>query len=311
MPLIKETVKLFERTMDRRIRIHLSLDEKVGSVEADPTQIHQLVMNLCLNARDAVVERLDEKEDPLEEGRIEIRIEEAEIGSEQCRIHPQACVGRFVRLVVSDNGIGMDEESQRHIFEPFFTTKEVGKGTGLGLATVYGIVQQHQGWIEVESAPGEGASFSVYLPRCEVDVSGEREESVPRRGLRGDETVLVVEDEQSVRDLMCRVLEGYGYSVASAGDGEEGLEKFRSGEKTDLVILDVNLPRISGKDFLARLRKMDPQVRVLICSGFLEEGLRAELTRLGAAGILDKPFLPDDLIRSVRSILDRPGGRSE
>jgi CheY-like chemotaxis protein len=194
-----------------------------------------------------------------------------------------------------------------HLFEPFFTTKEPGRGTGLGLSTVYGIVKQHRGYIDVTSEPGRGSTFGVYLPRVEVKPASARPE--PREGLRpgGRETVLFVEDEVALRDLMQRVLAKGGYTVLAAGDGLEALALVEAHPgPIDLVVTDVIMPRMSGPALAARLRARDPGVRLLYVSGYTADQLRSQPDLGKDATLLPKPFTSDGLLRKVREVLDRP-----
>jgi CheY-like chemotaxis protein len=212
-----------------------------------------------------------------------------------------------VRLSIRDTGCGMGPEVLSHLFEPFFTTKEPGRGTGLGLSTVYGIVKQHRGYIDVQSEPGQGSTFSVYLPRVDAKPAAER--ATPRERLRpgGRETVLFVEDEVALRDLMHRVLTKGGYTVLAAGDGLEALALVEGHQgRIDLVVTDVVMPRMSGPELATRLRARDPAIRLLYVSGYTADQLRSQ-TDLGAdATLLPKPFTSDGLLRKVREVLDRP-----
>jgi CheY-like chemotaxis protein len=211
-----------------------------------------------------------------------------------------------VRLRVCDNGTGIAPEDREHIFEPFFTTKGPGQGTGLGLAMVFGIVRQHDGWIECASVPGRGTRFDIYLPRHHAPVSSGPPSPVPAPPSGGRETVLLADDEEPVRDLGRTILEGYGYRVLAARDGQDAVEVYRrERERIDLVILDLTMPRVSGRDALRQLLKIDPRVRVLLASGYGTEHVPDE-DREHTHGFVGKPYRPEDLARAVRAALDRP-----
>jgi two-component system, cell cycle sensor histidine kinase and response regulator CckA len=213
--------------------------------------------------------------------------------------------GRYVLLSVSDNGRGMDAETRAHIFEPFFTTKERGKGTGLGLAIVYGIVRQSGGVIEVDSAPGSGATFNVYLPVCEATAA---DAHVPTVGLRPkrpvDKRVLVVEDEESVRRYAARVLESEGYGVVEAGDGVEALDRLQNGARVDVVITDVVMPRMGGRVLVERLRVKNPDLPVVFMSGYAEDPIG--FASSGPTIFLEKPFGADAMLTAVAMVLRAP-----
>ena len=213
--------------------------------------------------------------------------------------------GEFVHLSVRDTGQGIPLEIQEHIFEPFFTTKEPGKGTGLGLAMVFGIVKQHRGWIQCTSEVGEGTAFDIYLPRLPVVVPAATAPA-PADGVRGgQETILLADDEEVIGRLGLTILERYGYRVLNAVDGAEAVEIFRrQPEAIDLVILDLAMPRLSGAEALTELRKINPAVRVLISSGYSSDDDLRTVERAGVLGFVAKPYRPADLARRVRAALD-------
>jgi CheY-like chemotaxis protein len=205
-----------------------------------------------------------------------------------------------VRLRVADNGPGMDEETRRRVFEPFFTTKEIGKGTGLGLATAYAILREHQGWIECGSAPREGATFSVYLPVAAAPVP-QRQPGVRQQLLGGTETVLVIDDEEMVRSVAVRLLERAGYTVLTGRDGVEGLEVFRERQdEIGAVLLDLGMPRLGGAEVLAELHRLDPRVKAILFTGYAVEG--QEYAQ--ASAVLYKPIEWSELLRVLRQVLD-------
>lgn len=306
----EEVVCLLGQTFDRRIRLSVESAEGVWPVFADAGQMNQVLMNLCVNARDALLERLEGTSDPREpsdrESRIVIRMENAPCDEDFFRVHPEVKPGKYVCLSVSDNGIGIDEAIRHRIFEPFFTTKEVGRGTGLGLAAVYGIVRQHLGWIDLHTAKEEGTVFKIYLPASEFEEVPSQEEGRPNRSTGGDETVLFVDDEVAIRQLAKTVLEHYGYRVLLAGDGVEAARIFqREIDRIGLVVLDLMMPRRSGEEVFRELRSLAPAVKILISSGHPPNGPDLSALGGGAAGFISKPYHPDDLARKVRDLLDR------
>ena len=295
--LVGNLATMLHRLIGEDIQLELRLDADAGRVSADPGQLEQVVMNLTVNARDAMPQG----------GRLTLETAPASLDQSFVAAHPGSSAGAHVRLSIHDTGCGMGPDVLSHLFEPFFTTKEPGRGTGLGLSTVYGIVKQHRGYIDVTSEPGRGSSFEVYLPRIEARPTPAR--AGPRERLRpgGRETVLFVEDEVALRDLMHRVLAKGGYTVLAAGDGVEALAMVEAHPgPIDLVVTDVIMPRMSGPDLAVRLRARDPGIRLLYVSGYTADQLRSQ-TDLGAdATLLPKPFTSDGLLRKVRELLDRP-----
>ncbi|HZS52051.1 MAG TPA: PAS domain S-box protein [Bryobacterales bacterium] len=294
---VRESVDLLRRTVDPRIIIETSEQPDLWLVEADRGQINQILLNLCLNARDAMEDG----------GCLSVSTANLVIGADYCRSRPEARPGEFVCLRVADTGAGMDQATLSRIFEPFFTTKQVGKGTGLGLSMVYGIVKQHGGWITVESQPRCGSVFSVFLPRSPKAA----EEDAPRvtpSDTKGSETVLLVDDEEMIRTLATDILERRGYRVLQAQDGEEALEVVRQDlpgppGRIDIVLLDMTMPRKSGRDTLAALREVAPELPVVLASGYSADG-NEDLAALGARAFIQKPYRPEDLLRTLRAVLD-------
>jgi PAS domain S-box-containing protein len=305
---VEEVVALVGRTIDPRIRLEVRKAPDLWLVRADPGQMSQVLMNLCLNARDALLPLLEGGTAPLAPsgGRpaCTVLLETANVALDEggLREHPEGRAGEFVRLRVCDTGTGIAPDVLPRIFEPFFTTKEQGKGTGLGLAMVFGIVQQHHGWVECSSAVGRGTCLDIYLPRDAGAVEAAAAEAPPELA-EGCETVLVVDDEPLLRDLARAILEGQGYKVLLAGDGVEAVETYRR-ERSDLVVLDLTMPRLSGREALRHLREIDPEVRVLFASGYTAEHLRDEEHRQ-VLGFVKKPYRPEDLAYAVRTALDR------
>jgi CheY-like chemotaxis protein len=261
-------------------------------VEADPGQIHQVLVNLCVNSRDAMPDG----------GSLTIRTVNRFLDEAYCRLHPDARPGEFVELSVSDTGHGMDEATLARIFEPFFTTKELGKGTGLGLAMVYGSIRQHGGWITVESEPGRGTTFRILLPRTPT-VSLPVEEPAMAAEAVGAGTVLLVDDEEPIRRLGRAILEAAGHRVLEASDGAEAIEVFRRHQpEIQLVLLDMMMPRKGGRETLEELHRLAPDVPVVLASGFAPVSAE-ELQALGAASYIQKPFRLLELSRTVRRAL--------
>ena len=290
-----EVAGLLRRTIDPRIGVEVRAETGLWSVHADPAQMTQVLMNLCLNARDAMPEG------------GQLRLEAANMVLEDLtnRLHPEGRRGEFVRLKIIDTGSGIPPEICTRIFEPFFTTKETGKGTGLGLAIVYGIVKQHRGWVECRSEVGRGTSFDVFLPRDEAPrpANPPAVRAPVRRG--SGETVLLVDDESLVRNLGRVILERHGYQVLVAEDGLEALDLYRCArDRVALVILDLSMPRLSGRDTLRRLREINPRLLALFSSGYSAEqaNLSAEP---GVVGFVTKPYYPQDLLQRVRDVLDQ------
>jgi PAS domain S-box-containing protein len=296
---VEETVRLLRRTFDPRIAIQLRQTVELWRVRGDASQIGQVLLNLCLNARDAMPEG----------GTLTVDTANLRIDEEAARLALEGRPGDFVRLRIGDTGVGMSVDVLERIFEPFYTTKEPGKGTGLGLAMVFGIVKQHQGWVECRSGVGAGTTFDVYLPRQLVAAPAPA--PLPANDVRGgSETILLADDEAVVGRLGQTILERHGYRVLSAMDGAEAVEIYqREGKAIDLVILDLAMPRLSGSEALGELRKINPAVRVLISSGYSsEEDVRA-VEKAGVLGFVAKPYRPVDLARRVRAALDERGER--
>ena len=293
--LIRSLAEMLERLIGEHIELTLDLAPTLPPVLADGSALEQALMNLAVNARDAMPEG----------GQLRFETSLVEVDQAYCRTQSDAHPGACVRVNVSDTGVGMDEATQAHLFEPFFTTKEVGKGTGLGLAMVYGVVKQHRGWIEVESALGEGTRFDVYLPALEEPVPQTESEAQPGPVPSGDETILLAEDEVDVREYGRRVLERLGYEVLVAGDGEEAIEVFQSNrDRVGLLMLDVMMPKCSGTRAFEAICELRPGVPVLFVTGYDAE--RAGLSVGTGAGVrrLQKPFTMGELGQKVRELLD-------
>ena len=284
---------LLDKVIDKSIEVKFRT-APLDPVKADPTQLEQVLMNLCINARDAMPQG----------GRLVIETEMVELDEPYCRFYPNVVPGRYAVLSVSDTGMGMDPETRDRIFEPFFTTKERGKGTGMGLATVYGIVKQHGGFIHVYTEPAHGSLFRVYVPAIGGGIShGATIKSMApsRAELRGSETILLAEDHESIREMARQTLVSLGYRVLSAADGEEAL-RLAEHRHPALAILDVIMPKMGGSAAAGQLTQRFPGVRVVFTSGYSSE---SEMVPEGTAGrYLQKPYSPTTLARLVREILD-------
>ena len=291
---VTDMLKLLGRVIGEDVVLEFRPEPELRSAHADLGQLEQILLNLCVNARDAIDGA----------GSITIATANRDVDVEFCEQNAWARPGRWVELSVKDDGRGMDEETQRRIFDPFFTTKKMGHGTGLGLATVYGIVRQHDGLVRVESKPGRGASFSIWLPAGEKAAPAP-EPVVPGAVPRGRETILVAEDDEAVRALATRVLVHGGYKVITARDGEEAvrLHGERRGDIA-LVILDVVMPKIGGREARARILEQAKDVRILFATGYDPDTVHGRLDDVRDADILSKPYEPDELLRRVRRAID-------
>jgi two-component system cell cycle sensor histidine kinase/response regulator CckA len=292
--IVSEFVPMLRRLLGEDVELVLRLAPDTGRIKVDPRQLEQVVLNLAVNARDAMPSG----------GQLEIETANVTIDAANASTRPEARPGRRVRLSVSDTGVGMDAETRGHIFDPFFTTKAPGKGTGMGLATVFGIVQMSDGWIEVQSEPGKGTRFEIFFPRLAEEAGVSAAVSPSPAVARGSETVLLVEDDSAVRAYGRRCLSGLGYSVLEAPDGATALTRAESFEGSiDLLMTDVVMPGMQGPELSRKLRHLRPGVRTLYCSGFA--GDAALEPEGGPEGwYLGKPYTRDDLARAVRSALD-------
>jgi signal transduction histidine kinase len=267
----------------------------LGFINADPGQIQQIIMNLAVNARDAMQQG----------GKLTIEAANIDIDEAYVREHPQTKAGSYVMLAISDNGIGMDAGTQARLFEPFYTTKDRGKGTGLGLATVYGIVKQSEGFIWVYSEPQKGTTFKVYFPRVEGQVKEIRVEGRVEHRLRGYETVLLVEDEPSLRALASRILRERGYSVFEASNGNEALDITQKHVgKIHLVVTDVVMPEMGGRALVSQLKVTRPGIKTLFVSGYTDNAIVHHGILDSDVNFLQKPFTVGSLLSKVREVLD-------
>ena len=294
---VLQGMSLLRRVIGEHITVTVHTAHDLNVALVDPVQADQVLMNLCLNARDAMPNG----------GQLVINTSNVEIGEEFRSLHSYARPGSYVLLSVSDNGIGMEPKTVEQIFEPFFTTKDLGKGTGLGLATVYGIVKQHGGFIEVDSAPGKGTTFQVYLP-AGSGAPETREAQSEEKARRGSETILLAEDHEGLRQSAQEMLEALGYRVILAADGREAVRLFQANcEQVGLVVLDVVMPGLSGPDALLQMTALKPTLPVVFTTGYTSEV--ASLTSMleKGASFLQKPYSQRSLGQTIRGVLDHSG----
>jgi CheY-like chemotaxis protein len=293
--IITDTHQMLQRLIGEDIELAISIDSHLGQILADPDQIQQVIINLVVNARDAIPDG----------GTLQITTKKVEFDESSIGTHPDAAPGNYALMTVTDTGVGMSEETMQSMFDPFFTTKSEGKGTGLGLAMVYGIVRQSGGWIEVWSKLGQGTSFSIYLPRIDTAPVQDQVDAPTASNLRGNETVLVVEDENEVRRLTRTILESYGYRVLEAANGEEAVNvsENHSGE-IHILVTDVILPGMDGKVVSDRLRALRPKLKVVYMSGYPDDIISPRGIVERDVAYLLKPFRPDVLAAKVREVLE-------
>ena len=293
--IIQRLEKLLSRLIGEDIELSVVLTDKDLTVMADSSQIDQVLMNLATNAQDAMPEG----------GSLTIKTECVQLDYEFIKRHGFNKPGHYALLSVEDTGTGMDEKTREKIFEPFFTTKEVGKGTGLGLAMVYGIVKQHDGYINVYSEPDRGTIFKIYLPLIKSTIEEEKEAILPMIE-RGTETVLLAEDNAQVRELIREVLTGFGYTVLEAKDGEEAIQVFyENREKIQLLILDVIMPKRNGKEVYDEIKMVRPDIEAIFMSGYDANIIYKKNIVEERFDFIPKPILPDELLRKVRKVLDK------
>jgi two-component system, cell cycle sensor histidine kinase and response regulator CckA len=298
--LIANLTKMLKRVIREDIRMECVYEEQLPFVQADPGMIEQALLNLVINARDAMPRG----------GELRISTRRVELAAADIRTRTEARQGQFVCLSIADTGSGIAPEVLPRIFEPFFTTKAVGKGTGLGLATVYGIMQQHNGWAEVASTVGQGTTFELFLPVIPTPDPTAMPAAAEAGQREGTETILLVEDEYSVRTITRRILESHGYDVHEAASGREALETWhRHADAVSLLVTDMIMPDgVSGRELGEQLQARKPGLKVVFISGYSADMLGAdtEFVRRSGGHFLCKPCSPDDLLRTVRRCLDEP-----
>ncbi|MBW2343858.1 MAG: response regulator [Deltaproteobacteria bacterium] len=292
--LVKEIAYTFGRVR-KEITIHRELAEDLFTIEADQGQMEQALLNLFINAADAMPSG----------GSLFLKTGNTTHEGMKGRLYAPK-PGNYILLTIRDTGSGMDNETKERIFEPFFTTKEMGRGTGLGLASVYGIIKGHGGYIDVESEKGVGTTFSIYLPATKAEVSAYTEEKEGRIEVsRGSGTVLFVDDEEMIIDVGTKMVEAFGYEVLTARDGKEAIEIYKvKRDRIDMVILDMIMPGLGGGETYDRLKEINPDIKVLLSSGYSIDGQANEILERGCDGFIQKPFNMNQLSRKIREILD-------
>jgi CheY-like chemotaxis protein len=287
---------MLQRLIGEDIELETHLESSLFQVKVDPNQMGQVLMNLVVNARDAMVRG------------GEITIETANVVLDQAYGRKKGVSlqpGPYVLLEVRDTGTGMDPETRSHIFEPFFTTKELGKGTGLGLSTVYGIIKQSGGYIWVDSQPEEGTTFQIFLPQAEGESALKESHPLSHQLLQGSETILVVEDNDLVRDMTSEALKQYGYTVIEAPGGEQALKVIQEyGEKIDLLLTDVVMPGLNGRELADQILSLRPGIRVLYMSGYADNAIVQYGVLNPGLAFIEKPFSPETLAAKLRQVLN-------
>lgn len=293
--IIKEALKLLQATLPATVQLNSHIIAKETVIIADPTEVHQVITNLCTNAFHAL---------PNEQGSITVSLDEYHITEDGLKDHPTVAAGNYLQLIVSDTGCGMDPVTLQKIFDPFYTTKEKEQGTGLGLSVVHGIVTDCNGSIRVESMPGQGTTVTILFPVTEGSRSQEVEAVIPLPG--GAENILLVDDEEDLRKIGKQMLEYLGYSVVCRASGMEALEKFRENSTAfDLVITDQSMPGMPGTEFAEKLLSISPGLPILLCTGYSSMVDEEKALASGIRGFLMKPLAINTMARTIRSILDR------
>ena len=291
--LVRELVSMLQATFPKTISFNLELDHDLPPITADKSQVHQVLLNLCVNARDAMPDG----------GTLHL-VTSITPGADLTEMFSGVTAENYACIRVRDSGIGMSRQVKAHIFEPFFTTKERSKGTGLGLSVVYGVVNNHRGFVQVESEPGAGTSFIIYLPVKHLaaeQIGGDRT-GAPRQNI--PQTILLVEDEDMLRELGVSILESEGFRVIAAKDGVEAVALFETHcDEIGLVVCDLGLPRLGGREAFLKMKESRPGVRAIVASGYLEPTIRSEMLKAGVIDTIQKPYDFNDLLAKIRSII--------
>lgn len=297
--IMRRAQAILERIIGEDIEFKVLVEDSVGSIQADPGQIEQVLLNLAANARDAMPKG----------GRLTIRASNADLDESEKKRHPPIIPGPYVMLAIEDTGCGMDLKTQARIFDPFFTTKELGKGTGLGLATVYGIVKQTGGYIWVYSEAGQGTIFRVYLPRTGEAVQTVEREPAEMQVLEGSETILLAEDSESLREMAQEYLESIGYTVLAAVSGEKALQWAKDFQgPIHLLLTDVVMPQMSGPELANQLAALRPGVKIIFTSGYADDAIARQGVLDPHVAFIQKPYRPKALAKKIRQVLNGPPG---
>ncbi|MDQ6912305.1 MAG: PAS domain S-box protein [Verrucomicrobiota bacterium] len=293
--LVRELEKMLHATFPKTIAFELNLDSNLPPVTADRSQIHQVLLNLCVNARDAMSNG----------GSLTLETSVVR-GEDVAEFFTGADARNYACLRVRDTGTGMTTEVKAHIFEPFFTTKERAKGTGLGLSVVYGVVNNHRGFVQVDSEPDVGTTFSIFLPLLATLKPINDAQSAPAAHPREPQTIMLVEDEDMLRELGIQILEGEGYRVVAAKDGEEAVDMFAlRRDEIGLVVCDLGLPKLGGREVFLKMKQSKPSVRAIVASGYLEPAMRSEMLKAGVIDTIQKPYDFRELIEKIQSVIGK------
>jgi CheY-like chemotaxis protein len=293
--IISEVVRMLQDTLPKSITIQQALSPRLWALSGDTTQLYQVLMNLCVNARDAMPQG----------GTLRIKGENVSLNKEFAKLHLDAKPGDFVVISVADTGTGISPEIRSKIFEPFFTTKVQGQGTGLGLATVLGIVRSHDGFIDFETEVGKGTCFKVYLPAIKNEDAPDLERETKMLPHGQGELILIVDDEGEILRMTSETLEAYGYRTLTANGGDAAVEYCRQNPiQIDLAIVDMMMPRLDGIATIRELKKHRPALKIIMTSGLTDNNKLAEAVALGATGFLAKPCLPGKMIQVIASVLN-------
>ncbi len=293
--LTRELVSMLQQTFPKIITFNKEIEKQLPMINADHTQIHQTLLNLCVNARDA-----------MPNGGVITITADTTAGDKLLERFPAANEQLYICITVSDTGTGMDETTRNRIFDPFFTTKEKGKGTGLGLSVVYGVIQAHHGFVDVESTVGSGTTFHLYLPVPKESIP--TLEAGKEEGLvhGGTETLLIVEDEDLMLDMVQLLLESHGYTVLTAKNGMEAVDIYNQhAHEIALVISDMGLPKLSGEAEFKKLKEINPAVKMILASGYFEPDVKAKLESAGVLGFLQKPYIIEEVLAKIRKVLEK------
>lgn len=294
--IVKDLIKVLNETLPKNIQVKFEIDPELLPISADPTQIHQVLMNLCINARDAMPSG----------GTLKIAAENIEIDENYANLNPDAKPGTYIMLVVEDTGIGMSAEVMNRMFDPFYTTKEVGKGTGLGLSTTHTIVKSHGGFLNVYSEPGRGSKFSIYFPALVAKTETAAGNNISKYAPGDGELILVVDDEANVREITKATLEKFNYRVLTATDGTDAIGVFaQHKDEIAVVLTDMAMPFLDGPGMIRAIRRSSPNVKVVAMSGLMTADQTAELETLNVESILTKPFTAEKLLTVLAAILTK------